>query len=214
MNESELRDKILALTKEYYKKKFHEKSFKPGETYVYYSGRVFDHNELTNLVEASLDFWLTAGRFAEKFEREFAKFTGSRHCLLTNSGSSANLLALSALTAKSLGERQLKPGDEIITVAAGFPTTVNPIFQNSLVSVFCDIELGTNNINVKELESAVSEKTMAIMLAHTLGNPFNIDAVLAVKKKYNIMEDQNQWARIHTREMNVLVNPIGIFSHE
>ena len=149
----------------------------PGETPVPVSGRVFDADELLHLVDASLDFWLTTGRYAKRFELEFAQAVGVRHALLCNSGSSANLLAVSALTSKKLGERRLRPGDEVITVAAGFPTTVNPIVLNRLVPVFVDVELGTYNLDVSQLEAAVGPRTRAIIAAHTLGNPFDLDAV-------------------------------------
>ena len=186
MAAEEIRKKILELTKEYYKSYFVTDEFIPEKTYINYAGRVFDDKELATLVDSSLDFWLTAGRYAEQFEKEFAEFVGSRFCLLTNSGSSANLLALSALTSESLGERRLSPGDEVITVAAGFPTTVAPIYQNNLVPVYCDIDLGTYNVNPEELQNAVSEKTKAIFIAHTLGNPFNIDAALKIKEEHGL----------------------------
>ncbi len=162
------------------------RDFLPGESVVPVSGRVFDADELVYLVDSALDFWLTTGRYADQFEREFARFMQVRHALLCNSGSSANLLALSALTSPKLGERQLKPGDEVITIAAGFPTTVNPIIQNNLTPVFLDIELGTYNLDVNYLDEAITEKTKAIMLAHTLGNPFNLDAVKAVAERHNL----------------------------
>jgi len=141
---------------------------------------------MISLVDASLDFWLTAGRFAKQFESEFAKFLEVKHCILTNSGSSANLLAISALTSPKLGERRLKSGDEVITVAAAFPTTVNPIIQNNLIPAFIDVEVGTYNIQADKIEAALSEKTKAIFLAHTLGNPFNLDKVLEICEKYNL----------------------------
>jgi CDP-6-deoxy-D-xylo-4-hexulose-3-dehydrase len=133
-----------------------------------------------------LDFWLTAGKFAKQIETEFAKFLGAKYCLLTNSGSSANLLAISALTSPKLGDKQLKIGDEVITVAATFPTTVNPIIQNNLVPVFMDVDVGTYNIQADKIEEALSEKTKAIFLAHTLGNPFNLDKILEICKEYNL----------------------------
>lgn len=175
-----LRQEILSCVSRYHEAAFADKPFIPGETPVPVSGRVFDADDLIHLVDASLDFWLTTGRYAEQFEREFARWAGVSHALLCNSGSSANLLALSALTSVKLGERRLSPGDEVITVAAGFPTSVNPIVQNNLVPVFMDIELGTYNIDVNHLDEAVGPRTRAIMLAHTLGNPFNLDAVLEV----------------------------------
>jgi len=150
------------------------------------SGKVLDEDDLFNLIDASLDMWLTAGRFAEEFEKEFPKFLGRKYCALVNSGSSANLIAVSALTSYKLGEKRLKSGDEVITVAAGFPTTITPIIQNNLIPVFVDVDLGTYNVNVEQLEMAISEKTRAIFLAHTLGNPFDIDRVMEIAKKYNL----------------------------
>jgi CDP-6-deoxy-D-xylo-4-hexulose-3-dehydrase len=158
----------------------------PGESWVPVSGRVFDATELQFLIDASLDFWLTTGRFASQFEREFARTVGVRHAILCNSGSSANLLATSALTSWKLGDRQLQPGDEIITVAAGFPTTVNPAIQHGLVPVFLDVDLGTYDIDVARLEEAISPRTRAIILAHTLGNPFDVDAVMALAKRHGL----------------------------
>lgn len=153
---------------------FHKtKPFVPRGTYIPYAGRVYDEKEITTLVDSALDFWLTAGRFANRFEAEFAKFLGVKNCILTNSGSSANLLAISALTSPKLGEKRLKPGNEVITAAAAFPTTVNPIIQNNLIPVFIDVDVGTYNIQADKIEAALSEKTKAIFLAHTLGNPFD-----------------------------------------
>jgi CDP-6-deoxy-D-xylo-4-hexulose-3-dehydrase len=187
MSKSEaLRQQILALVQEYYEAEHSQQPFTPGETEVPVSGRVYDAAEMVNLVDSSLEFWLTTGRYAEQFERDFSRWMGVRHAVLCNSGSSANLLALSALTSPKLNERQLLPGDEVITVAAGFPTTVNPIVQNQLTPVFLDIELGTYNVDVSLLETAVSSRTKAIMIAHTLGNPFDLDAVLEVANKHNL----------------------------
>jgi len=183
--EKVLRNKILELVKKYYAAKPKEK-FVPGQTYVSYAGRIYDEKELVNLVEASLDFWLTTGRYAKEFEEKLAKFLGVKYCLLTNSGSSANLLAVSALTSLLLKERQLKPGDEVITTACGFPTTLNPIIQNNLIPVFIDIELGTYNIQVDKIEKAITKKTKAIFVPHTLGNPVDIDGILKIVKKYNL----------------------------
>ena len=182
----QLRQQILALVGAYYEEAFAPEPFVPGETPVPVSGRFFDADDLTHLADAALDFWLTTGRYAEQFERELARFVGVRHAMLCNSGSSANLLALSALTAPELGERRLRPGDEVITVAAGFPTTVNPIVQNGLTPVFLDILPETYNIDVRRLEEAISPRTRAVMLAHTLGNPFDLDAVLAVVRRHNL----------------------------
>jgi CDP-6-deoxy-D-xylo-4-hexulose-3-dehydrase len=182
----ELRRQILDLTRSYYAARWRDKTFVPGQSAVPVSGRVFDDDELAALVDSSLDFWLTAGRYAARFETEFAKLMGVRYALLVNSGSSANLIAFSVLMDETLGERRLRPGDEVITVAAGFPTTVNPIIQNGCVPVFVDIELPTYNIDVTALESARSSKTKAIMIAHTLGNPFNLDAVVAFAKRHDL----------------------------
>lgn len=184
--EQQLRERVLKAVAEFYEFKFTKQPFIPGQTPVPVSGKVFDESELMNLVDSSLDFWLTTGRYAALFEEQFAEWMGVKHCLLVNSGSSANLLALSALTSKQLGDRQLQPGDEVITVAAGFPTTVNPIFQNQLVPVFVDISLPSYNIDVTKLELALSDRTRAIMIAHTLGNPFDIDSVLAFAEKHQL----------------------------
>jgi CDP-6-deoxy-D-xylo-4-hexulose-3-dehydrase len=174
-----LRAQILALVAEYHDVAFAPRAFVAGETPVPVSGKVFGANEVQHLVDSGLDFWLTTGRFAAQFERAFAKVMGVRHAILVNSGSSANLVALSALTSPSLGEERLKKGDEVITVAAGFPTTVNPIIQNGLVPVFIDVHLPTYGAEVSQLEAALSSKTRAVMMAHTLGNPFDLAAVTA-----------------------------------
>ncbi|MDE5969444.1 MAG: lipopolysaccharide biosynthesis protein RfbH, partial [Muribaculaceae bacterium] len=174
----ELKNKILDLTKEYYKEVHgKEKEFVPGETFVNYGGRYFDDAEMVNLVDSSLDFWLTAGPWAAKFEKELAKWLGVRFCSLTNSGSSANLLAFSALTSPQLKERQIRRGDEIITVACGFPTTVTPAIQYGAIPVFVDVTVPEYNIDVTKLEEALSPKTKAVMIAHSLGNPFDLKAV-------------------------------------
>jgi CDP-6-deoxy-D-xylo-4-hexulose-3-dehydrase len=181
-----LRERILALVAEYHAAAFPERPFIPGETPVPVSGRVFGAREVQTLVESGLDFWLTAGRFAAQFERAFARDMGVRHAILVNSGSSANLVALSCLTSPSLGDARLKPGDEVITVAAGFPTTVNPIVQNNLVPVFVDVHLPTYGVDVTQLEPARSERTRAVMIAHTLGNPFDLDAVTAFCREHQL----------------------------
>ncbi|MCX6718082.1 MAG: lipopolysaccharide biosynthesis protein RfbH [Candidatus Staskawiczbacteria bacterium] len=183
--QKKIKKEILKKVKDFYSARPKEK-FLPGKTYINYAGRVYDEKELVNLVDSSLDFWLTTGKNAAKFEKEFADFLGAKHCLLTNSGSSANLLAVSALTSKKLKERRLKPGDEVITIACGFPTTLNPIIQNGLTPVFVDIELGSYNIDADKIEKALSKKTKAIFIAHTLGNPFNIEKILKIAKKYNL----------------------------
>lgn len=181
-----LRETILNLVQEYTTAAFPEKPFVPGETPIPVSGRVFDAEDVTALVNSSLDFWLTAGRFANQFEREFPKVTGHRFALLVNSGSSANLVAMSSLTSPLLKDRRLVPGDEVITVAAGFPTTLNPILQNGLIPVFVDVSIPTYNIDVSQLEAALSDRTRAIMIAHTLGNPFDVETVAAFAKKHNL----------------------------
>jgi len=183
---SELREQILGLVQTFYEESYANEPFVPGETAVPVSGRVFDADEMVHLVDASLDFWLTTGRYADQFEKQFANIMGVRHALLCNSGSSANLLALSALTSSKLGERALQPGDEVISVAAGFPTTINPIVQNQLTPVFLDVKLGTYNVDTTHLEAAITPKTKAIMIAHTLGNPFDLDTVTAVANKHNL----------------------------
>jgi len=185
MNEKEIREIILEKTKEYYQAKFANKKYTMGDR-IPFAGRVFDEKELVNLVDSSLDFWLTTGRYANDFEYEFAQFMEVGHCLLVNSGSSANLVALTTLTSPKLGEKRLKKGDEVITVAAGFPTTINPIIQNGLVPVFVDVELGTYNIKVDDLEKAFSEKTRAIMIAHTLGNPFDLESIMEFAKNHGL----------------------------
>lgn len=182
----ELKKEIFSKVKEYFLLAHQQEQFIPSRSKVNYAGRVYDEKELISLVDSALEFWLTAGRFAKQFEKEFAQFLGVKHCLLTNSGSSANLLAVSALTSPTLEEKQLKPGDEVITVAAGFPTTVNPIIQNNLVPVFIDVNLGTYNIQVEKIEGAISDRTKAIFIAHTMGNPFNIDAVMDIVQKHDL----------------------------
>jgi len=174
----ELRAQILELTREYHAEAFPERVFEPGVSPVPVSGKVFDDEDLVHLVDSSLDFWLTTGRFAHQFERRFAKEVfGRRHCILVNSGSSANLTAFSALTSKKLGQKRIKPGDEVITVATGFPTTVNPIIQHGAIPVFLDVDVPTYNIDVTHLDDALSDKTRAVMIAHTLGNPFDLATV-------------------------------------
>ncbi len=166
--------------------KYQKKPFTSGASVVPPSGKVIGASELKNMVDASLDGWLTTGRFNEAFEKRFAEFVGVPYALTTTSGSSANLLAFTALTSYKLGDRALKAGDEVITVAAGFPTTVNPILQNGMVPVFVDVDIPTYNIDANKIAAAVTERTRAIMVAHTLGNPFNLDAVMTVAKKHNL----------------------------
>lgn len=184
--EASLRKKILQEVESYFQAAFPKADFVPGKTLIPASTKVFDAQDLCSLTEASLDFWLTSGRFANAFERDFAAFLGVKHALLVNSGSSANLLALSCLTAPELKERALCPGDEVITVAAAFPTTVNPIIQNGLVPVFVDIKPPTYNVDVSRLEAARSDKTKALIFAHTLGNPFDLNSVVQFVKKHGL----------------------------
>lgn len=189
MDANKLKQEILEKTKEYYSL-VHEKTLKQefisGKSRINYAGRVFDEQEMINLVDSSLDFWLTYGAYSKQFEKEFAKMLGVRWAFLVNSGSSANLLAFFALTSPLLKERRIKRGDEVITVAAGFPTTVSPIVQYGAVPVFVDMELQYFNIDHTKLELAISSKTKAVMVAHTLGNPFNIKAVKEFCDKYNL----------------------------
>jgi CDP-6-deoxy-D-xylo-4-hexulose-3-dehydrase len=181
----EIRAEILRLVREYHDAGG-DGAFVPGESPVPVSGRVYDADEMVSLVDSALDFWLTTGRFAKKLERGLARYVGTRHALLCNSGSSANLLALSALTSPRLGRRRLVDGDEVITVAAGFPTTVNPIFQNRLKPVFVDVDPATGNVLPEALAGAVGPRTRAVMLAHTLGNPFDVDAVRALCDEHGL----------------------------
>ncbi|MDR3744637.1 MAG: lipopolysaccharide biosynthesis protein RfbH [Acidobacteriaceae bacterium] len=182
----ELRRQILELTAQYHAAKFPAREFVAGESAVPVSGKVIGPEDICSVVDSALDGWFTTGRFAKEFERKLAKFVGVRSASLVNSGSSANLVALTALTSPKLGARQLKPGDEVLTVAAGFPTTVNPIFQNRLVPVFVDVSLPTYEIDASKLEAAYSPKMKAVMIAHTLGNVFDLDAITTFCKKYNL----------------------------
>jgi CDP-6-deoxy-D-xylo-4-hexulose-3-dehydrase len=183
---AQLRRQILDLTAEYVAEAFPAKEFQPGQSSVPVSGKVIDGGDISSVVDSALDNWFTTGHFAEDFERKLARFVGVRCASLVNSGSSANLLAISALTSPKLGDRRLKPGDEVITVAAGFPTTVNPIIQNRLIPVFVDVTLPSYEIDVTQLEAARSDRTRAIMIAHTLGNVFDLDAVTAFARKHNL----------------------------
>ncbi len=183
---SSLRNRILELGAEYFAETFPPQEFKPGVSPVPVSGKMVDADDLGSVIDSALDAWFTTGRFAEEFERKLAKFVGVRCASLVNSGSSANLLAVTALTSPKLGERRLEPGDEVITVAAGFPTTVNPIIQNRLVPVFVDVTRPSYEIDVNQLEAARSAKTKAVMIAHTLGNVFDLDAVTEFVAKYKL----------------------------
>lgn len=183
--EQTLRKKVIESACEYFKEIENNNKTKQ-KTYIPASGKVLKEDDLINLIEASLDMWLTSGRFNDEFEKEFAKYMEVKYALTTNSGSSANLLAISSLTSYKLGDRRLKKGDEVITVAAGFPTTINPIIQNGLIPVFVDVELETYNINTNKIEEAISDKTKAIIVAHTLGNPFELDKIKEITKKHNL----------------------------
>jgi len=183
----ELKAQILELTREYYKEVHaQKKEFEPGKSFIHYGGRYFNDEEMVNLVDSSLDFWLTQGPWTHKFERRLADWLGVKFCAVTNSGSSANLLAFYTLTSHKLGDRRIKKGDEVITVAAGFPTTVTPIIQYGAIPVFVDVALPGFDIDVTQLEAAYSPKTKAVMMAHSLGNPFNLKVVLAFCEKHNL----------------------------
>lgn len=186
MSATETKQKILELTKQYYQEQFGtKKEFEEGDR-INYAGRVFDEEEMVNLIDSSLEFWLTSGRYTNEFEAKLAKYLGVKHCALVNSGSSANLIAFMALTSPMLGERRINRGDEVITVAACFPTTIAPIIQYGAVPVFVDVTLPEYNIDVTMLEEALTEKTKAVMIAHTLGNPFNLTAVKEFCDKHNL----------------------------
>lgn len=186
MNEKEAREQILSMVEEYCKK-YHnqQKAFKEGDR-IPYAARVYDSDEMVNLVDSSLEFWLTSGRFTDEFEHNLSKYLGVKYCALVNSGSSANLLAFMALTSQLLGDRAIKRGDEVITVAAGFPTTVTPMIQYGAIPVFVDVTIPQYNIDVTQLEKALSNKTKAVMIAHTLGNPFDLGAVKAFCDKHGL----------------------------
>lgn len=185
-DQDDRRATVLAAARAFFRAEHDPKPFEPGKTSIPPAGKVLDEEDLVNLVDASLDMWLTAGRYANAFEERFATWTGTNKAFLVNSGSSANLLAISALTSPKLGDRRLVPGDEVITAAAGFPTTVNPILQNGLVPVFVDSHVPTYNADPDAIEAAVGPRTRAIFLAHTLGNPFDLDRVLAVARKHDL----------------------------
>lgn len=210
--QAQLKAEVLKKVEEYYRKVHapaQSEPFVAGKTRVNYAGRVFDHQELVNLVDSSLDFWLTAGRYAEEFSGKLEDFYEVSDVILTNSGSSSNLLAVSALTAESLGDRRLVPGDEVITVAAGFPSTVAPIVQNRLTPVFLDVEIGTYNIDVSRLEEALSSKTKAVFLAHTLGNPFNLDAVRAFTERHGLWLIEDNCDALGSRYRGKLTGTFG-----
>ena len=185
-NSAEIRNKIMELISQYAENVHSKKPFIPGKSSIPVSGRVFGGKEIQMLVSSSLDFWLTTGRFNEEFEKRLGKFLGVKFVITTNSGSSANLLALSSLTSEQLGEKSLKPGDEVITVAAGFPTTVNPILQNNLIPIFIDVQIPSYVIDENLIEENITKKTKAIMIAHTLGNAFNIKKITDIARKHNL----------------------------
>lgn len=209
---NELRQEILNLVRHYSREKFYKKPFDPQHSLLHYAGPVFDERELVNLVDASLDFHLTANRYAEQFETEFADFFNLSNALLVNSGSSANLIALTSLTSPQLGERALKPGDEVITVAAGFPTTVAPIVQNQLVPVFVDVNLGDYNAIPERLAQAISPKTRAIFMAHTLGVPFNLDVVMGLAAENDLWVIEDNCDALGSRYRERLTGTFGHIS--
>lgn len=211
----ELKQQILALTKVYYQEVHGcSKEFEAGKSFVNYGGRYFDEKEIVNLVDSSLDFWLTAGPWARKFETRFAEWLGVKYCSLTNSGSSANLLAFMALTSPLLGERRIKRGDEVITVACGFPTTVTPCIQYGAVPVFVDVTIPEYNIDVTQLEAALSSRTKAVMIAHSLGNPFDLEAVKAFCDRHQLwLVEDNCDALGSTYTLNGKTKKTGTIGH-
>lgn len=208
-NTETIRQQIAGLVQQYADIQYAEKTFIGGETIIPPSGKVLDANELKLMVEASLDGWLTTGRFNAAFEKRLADYLGVKYLLTTNSGSSANLLAFSALTSPKLGDRAIKQGDEVIGVAAGFPTTVNPILQFGAVPVFVDIEIATHNIDVTKIEAAISPKTKAIMLAHSLGNPFNLKVVMEICRKHNLWLIEDNCDALGSRYNGQLTGTFG-----
>jgi CDP-6-deoxy-D-xylo-4-hexulose-3-dehydrase len=208
-NPGALRAQIGDLVREYFREQFASRTFDSDADLVHYAGRVFDATELCNLVDASLDFFLTANRYAERFEADFAEYFGLSTALLVNSGSSANLVALTALTSPLLGDRRLVPGDEVVTVAAAFPTTVAPILQNGLVPVFVDITLGDYTADVEQLHEAIGPKTRAIMMAHTLGVPFDLDAVMALARRHNLWVVEDNCDALGSRYRGQLTGTFG-----
>ena len=205
----ELRDKIKQLVKEYADTNLKAKPFNAGESVVPPSGKVIGDLELMYMTDAVLDGWLTTGRFNTLFEEKLGKFLGLKYVLTTNSGSSANLLAFTALTSHKLGDRAIKPGDEVISVAAGFPTTVNPIIQNGAVPVFIDVDIPTYNVEVERIESAITDKTKAIFIAHTLGNPYNLAEVSRIAKKHNLWLIEDCCDALGSKYDNELVGTFG-----
>jgi CDP-6-deoxy-D-xylo-4-hexulose-3-dehydrase len=207
--DAQLRAEILELVKEYYQERFTDREFRAGIDLVHYAGRVFDAQELVNLVDSSLDFFLTANRYSESFEAEFADFFGLAHSLLVNSGSSANLVAITSLTSPQLGDRRLRPGDEVITVAAGFPTTVAPMVQNRLVPVFVDVNLGDYTAVPGRLEEAIGPKTRAIIMAHTMGVPFDLDTVMRLAWEHDLWVIEDNCDALGSRYRGRLTGTFG-----
>ncbi len=208
----DLRLEILEKTKEYFKEKFREEEFIPNESFLNYAGRIFNEEELVNLVDSSLDFWLTEGRYSKEFVRKLKNYFNISNVILTNSGSSSNLLAISALTSSKLGDKRLTSGDEVITVAGGFPSTLTPILQNNLVPVFLDLDLETYNIDITKLEEAITSKTKAIFIAHTLGNPFNLKTILQVVTKHKLWLIEDNCDAFGTRYNGQLTGTFGHIS--
>ncbi len=209
MNKLELRKEIISLVRKYADIDKGDNTFNKGVDAIPSAGKVIGASELSMMTDAVLDGWLTTGRFNDQFEEKLASYLGIKHALTTNSGSSANLLAFTALTSPELGDRQIKAGDEVITVAAGFPTTVNPILQNNCIPVFVDVEIPTYNINVELLEKAFSKKTKAVMLAHTLGNPYNLKAVKEFTEKHNLWLIEDCCDALGTKYNNKKVGTFG-----
>jgi CDP-6-deoxy-D-xylo-4-hexulose-3-dehydrase len=204
-----LREQILSLVREYCREQFGGRPFTPGHDLAHYAGRVFDAEEVCNLVDSSLDFFLTANRYAERFEAEFSDYLGLSDALLVNSGSSANLIALTTLTSPKLGDRRLTPGDEVLTVAAGFPTTLAPILQNNLVPVFVDVNLGDYTADPNRLAEAVGPKTRAVMMAHTLGVPFDLDAVGEIARRHDLWLIEDNCDALGSRYRGRLTGTFG-----
>ena len=206
---SVLREQIAGLVREYYQQQFANRTFNAGTDLVHYAGRVFDDEELRNVVDASLDFFLTANRYSDRFESDFADYLGLSRALLVNSGSSANLLALTALTSPKLAERRLRPGDEVVTIAVAFPTTVAPALQNNLVPVFVDVNLGDYTANVDQLREAIGPRTRAIMMAHTLGVPFDLDAVTELAREHDLWVVEDNCDALGSRYRGKLTGTFG-----
>lgn len=213
MDEIELRQDIRTKIKQLYMlQQANKKPFIPGTSYINYAGRVYDEQELLSLMDASLDFWLTAGKCAAEFENKLAAFVGTKYCMLTNSGSSANLLAVSALTSPKLKDMQLKPGDEVITTPCGFPTTLNPIIQNHLVPLFIDVKLGTYNIDTDLISDAITDKTKAIIIAHTLGNPADMNTIMDIAEERGLWVIEDNCDALGSKYHNQLTGTFGHLS--